>query len=193
MEVDPSSPAIGSSSRSALEETFTLVRDKQIKLQDDSEKKIFRELKDREFTHTPTLNPGVLQMIGTNSEFGLVFNNVGWKNTWELNEQGCRLLTIEFLCTLQPGDTEVSFKLFNKEFSPSWKNFSRFLGFLEQCAIDIDAAINGFDRTRFWQDISKEVVCHHPALMNCITPLCGFYISGWVSLFSPGKTFKYSG
>jgi hypothetical protein len=90
----------------------------------------------------------------------------------ELNEQGCRLLTIEFICTLQPEDTEVSFRLFNKEFSPSWKNFSRFLGFLEQCAIDIDAAINDFDGTRFWQEISKEVVClhrctnepHHPTL-----------------------------
>jgi hypothetical protein len=94
------------------------------------------------------------------SEFELVFNNVGWKNAWELNKQGCRLLTIEFLYTLQPGDTEVFFRLFNKGFSPSWKNFSRFLGFLKQCSIDIDAAINDFDRTRFWQDISKEVVCH---------------------------------
>jgi hypothetical protein len=40
MEVDPSSPIVRSSSRSALEETFTLLRDKQIKLQDDREKMI---------------------------------------------------------------------------------------------------------------------------------------------------------
>jgi hypothetical protein len=40
MEVGPSSPIIGSSSRLALEETLTLLRDKQIKLQDDREKKI---------------------------------------------------------------------------------------------------------------------------------------------------------
>jgi hypothetical protein len=102
MEVDPSSPAIGSSSRQALEETFTLLRDKQIKLQDDREKKIYRELKDREFTPTPTFNPALLQTIGMDSKFELVFNNVGWENAWELNEQGCSLLTIEFLCTLQP-------------------------------------------------------------------------------------------
>jgi hypothetical protein len=100
MEVDPSSPAVGSSSHSTLEETFTLLRDKQIKLQDDSEKKIFRELEDREFTHTHNFNPALLQMVGMDSEFELVFNNVGWENAWELNEQGCRLLTIEFLCTL---------------------------------------------------------------------------------------------
>jgi hypothetical protein len=137
MEVDPPSPAIESSSCSTLEETFTLLRDKQIKLQDDREKKIYRELKDREFTHTPAFNPALLQAIGTVSEFELVFNNIGWENAWELNEQGCRLLTIEFLCTLQLGDTEVSFRLFNKEFSPSWKNFSRFLGFPKQCVVDI--------------------------------------------------------
>jgi hypothetical protein len=41
MEVDPSSPTVGSSSHPILEETFTLLRDKQIKLQDDHEKKIF--------------------------------------------------------------------------------------------------------------------------------------------------------
>jgi hypothetical protein len=41
MEVDPSSPTVGSSSHLALEETFTLVRDKQIKLQDDRENNIF--------------------------------------------------------------------------------------------------------------------------------------------------------
>jgi hypothetical protein len=77
MEVDPSSPTVRSSSCSALEETFTLLRDKQIKLQDDREKNIFRELKDREFTHTPAFNPALLQTIGMDSEFELVFNNVG--------------------------------------------------------------------------------------------------------------------
>jgi hypothetical protein len=41
MEVDPSSPTVGLSSCSTPEETFTLLRDKQIKLQDDREKKIF--------------------------------------------------------------------------------------------------------------------------------------------------------
>jgi hypothetical protein len=51
------------------------------------------------------------------AEFELIFKNVGWEDTWELDEQGCRLLTIEFLCTLQPTDTEISFRLFGKEFS----------------------------------------------------------------------------
>jgi hypothetical protein len=119
-------------------------------------------------------------------EFGLIFNNVGWENAWELNEHGCMLLTIEFLCTLQSEDTEVSFRLFNKELLPSWKNFSRFLGFLEQCAIYKDAAINYFDRTRFWEDISKEVVCHRPRTDELHHPTLQFFLHKWLSftLFS---------
>jgi hypothetical protein len=77
MEVDPLCPAIESSSCSALEETFTLLRDKQIKLQYDHDKKIFQELKDREFTHTPAFNPALLQTIGMDSKFEFVFKNVG--------------------------------------------------------------------------------------------------------------------
>jgi hypothetical protein len=69
------------------------------------------------------------------------------------NELGCRLLTIEFLCTLQLGENEVSFILFNKPFSQSWKNFSTFLGFPKLCNVDIDNALNDFGGTRFWQDI----------------------------------------
>jgi hypothetical protein len=79
MDVDPSSPAVGLSSRSAPDETFTLLRNKQIKLQDDRKKKIYRELKDQELTHTPAFNPALLQTIAMDSEFELVFNNVGWE------------------------------------------------------------------------------------------------------------------
>jgi hypothetical protein len=49
-------------------------------------------------------------------EFNLIFKNIGWEDAWEINEQGCKLLTIEFLCTLQTIDSEVSFRFFGKEF-----------------------------------------------------------------------------
>jgi hypothetical protein len=45
------------------------------------------------------------------SEFELVFKNIGWEDAWEIDEQECKLLTIEFLCTLKPGDSEVAFRL----------------------------------------------------------------------------------
>jgi hypothetical protein len=79
MEVDPPSPAVGSSSCQAPTENLILLKDEQIKLQDYCEKKIYRELKDREFTHTPAFNPALLQTIGMDSEFELVFMNIGWE------------------------------------------------------------------------------------------------------------------
>ena len=48
------------------------------------------------------------------SEFELIFMAVGWEDAWEIDESGCKLLTIEFLCTLQTTDSEVSFRFFGK-------------------------------------------------------------------------------
>jgi hypothetical protein len=64
-----------------------------------------------------------------NSKFDLIFNNIGWEDAWEIDEKGCKLLTIEFLCTLKPGDSEVAFRLFGKEYSIPWRQFSGLLGF----------------------------------------------------------------
>ena len=57
-------------------------------------------------------------------EFKLVFRTIGWEDAWEIDEPGCKLLTTEFLCTLQLTDSEVSFRLFGKEFSIPWKKNS---------------------------------------------------------------------
>jgi len=71
-------------------------------------------LKNQDFVLTPSYDLALLQSIGMNSEFDLIFKTVGWENAWDIDEQGCKLLTIEFLCTLQPTDLEVSFRLFGK-------------------------------------------------------------------------------
>ena len=64
-----------------------------------------------------------------NTEFELIFKAIGWEDVWEINEPGSKLLTAEFLCTLKPTDLEVSFRLFGKDFSIPWKQFSELLGF----------------------------------------------------------------
>jgi hypothetical protein len=83
------------------------------------------------------------------SEFQLILRNTSWEDAWTITKNGCRLLIIEFLCTLQLGENEILFRLFNKSFSPSWKNFSNMLGFHESCNVDVDDALEEFDRTRF--------------------------------------------
>ena len=65
------------------------------------------------------------------------------------NELGFKLLTAEFLCTMQTTYSEVTFRLFGKDFSVPWKQLSELLGFNAQCVVDIDSALQDFDRTKF--------------------------------------------
>jgi hypothetical protein len=78
------------------------------------------------------------------------------------------------LCTLQLGENKILFRFFNKLFSPSWKNFSNMLGFHESCNVDVDDALEEFDRTRFWQDISNETVCNRPCTNEIHIPTLRF-------------------
>jgi hypothetical protein len=124
------------------------------------------------------------------SEFDLVFKAIRWKDAWEINEQWCKLLTIEYLCTLQTTDSEVSFRLFGKEFSIHWKNFSGLLGFPAQCTVDVDSVIKYFDMNKFWREISKEIVCHHPCTNDIHHPTLWF-MHKWLGFsFFPRNDFR---
>ena len=161
MEVDVSSPAIGALSRSAPVERNVLLQEKQLKLRGDREKNIYKKLKTRDFVLTPAYDLALFQATGMLAKFELIFRTIGWEDAWGIDEPGCKLLTIEFLCTLQPTNSEVSFRLLGKN-SISWKKFSELLGFHSQCIIDVDSAIQEFDRNKFWREISTEIVCYRP-------------------------------
>ena len=79
MEVDPPSPAIGAPDQSAPMERNVLLQEKQLKLRDDGEKNIYKKLKDRDFILTPAFDPALLQSIGMDSEFELIFKVIGWE------------------------------------------------------------------------------------------------------------------
>jgi hypothetical protein len=174
MEVDPPSPVARRPSLRQHSESYTLVRKSQIKLQVDWEKAIFEALKDKEFTATPLINANLLEKIGMDSEFDLIFCNVGWEDDWFLNEEGCKLLTIKFLCTLELRNDDINFRLFNQEFTLTWKKFSNLLKFHESCNLDIDDAIPDYDRTRFWKDISGENICTKPCTDEINNPTLRF-------------------
>ena len=78
-----------------------LLQEKQLKLQDDREKNIYKKLKDQDFVLTPAFDLALLQSTSMDCEFELIFKAVGWEDAWEIDGSGCKLLTIEFLCTLQ--------------------------------------------------------------------------------------------
>jgi len=75
---------------------------------------------------------------------------------------------------LQTSDSEVTFRLFGKDFSVPWKNFSELLGFQAQCVVDVDIAIQDFDRTKFWREISKELTCYRPYTNEIYLPTLRF-------------------
>ena len=66
-----------------------------------------------------------------------------------MNDEGSKLLTSELLCSLQPTDTKVKFRLFGKEFSIPWKESSLLLRFNSQCVVDVDSALQDFDKMKF--------------------------------------------
>jgi hypothetical protein len=72
MEVDPLSPAVGASSRSAPAERNVLLQEKQLKLWDDREKNIYKKLKIQDFVLTPAYDPALLQATGMTTEFELI-------------------------------------------------------------------------------------------------------------------------
>ena len=81
------------------------------------EKDAFKQLRSRRFILTTAYDPAVLRAIGMHVEFDFIFRAVGWEDVWNIHEQGFKLLTAEFLCTLQTTDFEVIFRLFGKDFS----------------------------------------------------------------------------
>jgi hypothetical protein len=88
------------SSSASQPEHHVLLQECHIKLCTTYEKDLMRLYKDCEFEHTPTFDPYFLQKTGMDAEFDLIFHNIGWDNNRSILENGCKLLTLEFICTL---------------------------------------------------------------------------------------------
>ena len=97
--------------------TNILLEEKHIHWQNKQEKDTFKKLKTKRFVHTSAYDPVLLQVVGKDVEFDLIFRTIGWEGVWNVVEQGSKFLRSEFLCTLQITDIGVKFRLFGKEFS----------------------------------------------------------------------------
>ncbi|CAN6281989.1 unnamed protein product [Urochloa humidicola] len=139
MDIDPPSPFEydNPSSSSQQEERYELTNINQISLPLRPQTEIFNVVKLKEFTHTPMFDDTLLHKTGMDSEFELIFRNIGWEDAWQVTEHGSKLLTIEFISTLDFDDDNVRFKMFNKPFTLPWKTLSIALGFSNQCVVNI--------------------------------------------------------
>ena len=79
-----------------------------LNLQDDRERQAYAMIKHRSFGHTRAFDPDLLEKIGMDVDFAHVWHAVGWDDFVPVEENGSRLLTIQFLCTLREVDDGVS-------------------------------------------------------------------------------------
>jgi len=112
MSVDPTPPQAPSFSSGTR--VKVLLKTGDLGLKTRIEKEVFQQRKNKDFIHTPTLNPILLQDTGMDTEFVLIFQMVGWTNFWDITELGSHLLTLEFLCTLQYYEGESLFGCSNR-------------------------------------------------------------------------------
>jgi len=73
-------------------------------------------------------------------------------------DNGSRLLTIQFICTLREVDDGVCFWFLKNEHYFTWRNFSHLLGFNARLPISLEKSCRGFNRHEFWGVISGQVV-----------------------------------
>jgi hypothetical protein len=123
-----------------------LLKESHLGLKDSRERKIFKELKNKAYTHTPVLDLALLLETGMDAEFDLIFPLVGWESFWDITELGSKLLTNEFLCTLQTTEDGVTFRFFKETFNLTWRELSNHLCFHPRATIDLDDALSGFEK-----------------------------------------------
>ena len=68
----------------------------------------------------------------------------------------------------------VNFRFFRKEYSTTWKDFSLLLAFDAQCVVDVDSAIQDFDKTKSWREISRKTDCFRPRTNDIHNPTLRF-------------------
>ena len=78
-------------------------------MQDDRERQAYAMLKHQCFGHTKAFNPDLLEKTCMNLEFARVWHAIGWDGFVPVEENGSRLLTIQFLCTRREVDDGVCF------------------------------------------------------------------------------------
>ena len=86
--------------------------DPHLDLEGARETQAYNLIKNYEFIHTRAYDSDLLQKIGMDIKFATILKAVGWENVDPINELGSRLLTIQFLCSLQEVKGGITFCIF---------------------------------------------------------------------------------
>jgi hypothetical protein len=75
MSIDPPTPHAPASSSSPTPKI--LLKPNQLGLRDSREKDVYKKIKDKEFTHTPTFDLALLQEASMSTKFDTIFSLLG--------------------------------------------------------------------------------------------------------------------
>lgn len=82
-----------------------------------------------------------------NIKFIIVLASIGWFGFRIFSDKyGIKLLTLEFLSTLQTQQDGIYFRMFNQDFSLTWSALKTALGFDHDCSLDLNHATRRFDK-----------------------------------------------
>ena len=104
-----------------------------LNLERGQEMEAYHLIKDREFEPTPLYDLVLLQAIGMDIEFTSIWKAIGWEEIDPVWEEGSRLLTIQFLCSLKEVDSGITFHLFEIEYFCTWRDLAQRIGFHRKC------------------------------------------------------------
>jgi len=130
---------------------------------DQQEYQKYLSIRGHTFEHTKIFDPSLLNRSGMEVKFNTVFSTIGWHSLWQFTDElGIRLLTIEFLCSLQVSHDGVYFRTLNQGFNLTWSQLNVALGFDEACLLDLDHATRRFNKAEFWEAITTSHNCSKP-------------------------------
>jgi hypothetical protein len=111
----------------------------------------YESLHHREFTHTRIYDVNLLEGVGLDEELPTILRTIDWGKLYDEPRQGSRLLTLEFLTTVEI--VEMGRKLFGKSFGCDFSCFSELLDFFKSF-LPGSSAMRNFNKVEFNDVIS---------------------------------------
>jgi hypothetical protein len=127
----------------------------------------------REFAHTCVYDVNLLEIVGLDEELPTILRIISWGKLYSEPHVGSRLLTLEFLVTIETVEKNrksfMMFHLFRKSFGCDFSCFSELLDFSKSCLPESSATRN-FNKVEFSDAISGKFTglrfsdIHNPSL-----------------------------
>jgi hypothetical protein len=121
----------------------------------------YESLHHQEFAHSYIYDVNLLDRVDLDEELPAILRTIGWEKLYDEPRQGSRLLTLEFLITLEIVEKGrklfVRFWLSGKSFGCVFSCFSELLDFSKSC-LPKSSAMRNFNKVEFSDAISENLL-----------------------------------